>query len=353
MHTTHKHRTSPRHVFLTMTLAAIVATTVLSLLSCNGDSDKRTILFDTGRYPYAVLHDGKYYFIKQAANANNITITATDKLTRIADGVSKTVWPTDTTFKKGNIWSPELHFIDGKWYIYFEADDGNTDNHQIYVLENPAPIPTQGTFTMKGVLRTNKDWNFGIHPTTFVHNGRQYLLWSGWPKRRSDTETQCIYIAAMSNPWTVGSHRVMISQPTYEWERQWINIDGTRSAYPIYVNENPTMIKSSDGKRIVVFYSASGCWTTYQCVGMVWADADANLLDRHSWHKHREPVLKSSPTDSVFGPSDIDIVASGDKDHPYMLYETMKRMGDGSFIKQIKLKKICYDSDGMPVLGKP
>ena len=157
----------------------------------------------------------------------------------------------------------------------------------------------------------------------------------------------------MSNPWTVGSHRVMISQPTYEWERQWINIDGTRSAYPIYVNENPTMIKSSDGKRIVVFYSASGCWTTYQCVGMVWADADANLLDRRSWHKHREPVLKSSPTDSVFGPSDIDIVASGDKDHPYMLYETMKRMGDGSFIKQIKLKKIFYDSDGMPVLGKP
>ena len=70
-------------------------------------------------------------------------------------------------------------------------------------------------------------------------NGQLYLLWSGWPERRHETETQCIYIARMENPWTTSSNRVMISLPDHEWERQWINPDGHRSAYPIYVNENP------------------------------------------------------------------------------------------------------------------
>jgi GH43 family beta-xylosidase len=40
------------------------------------------------------------------------------------------------------LWAPELHFIKGKWYMYFAADDGNNNNHRIYVLENPTADPT-------------------------------------------------------------------------------------------------------------------------------------------------------------------------------------------------------------------
>ena len=249
-------------------MAATVVAAILSLLSCGGEKEEKEQLFDPGCYPYAVRHGDNYYFIRQADNTKNITITTTTDLTRVADGKSKQVWPLGGKKADTDIWSPELHYIKGKWYIYFEADDGNTDNHEIYVLENTAATPTEGTFRLKGAVRTNAEWNFGIHPTTFTVGGRQYLVWSGWPKRRSDAETQCIYIAAMSNPWTVSSDRVLISQPTYEWERQWINPDGTRSAYPIYVNENPTVTMSRDGSRVIVYYSASGCWTPYRCEGI-------------------------------------------------------------------------------------
>ena len=94
-----------------------------------------------------------------------------------------------------NLWAPEIHRINDKWYIYYAADDGNTDNHQIYVLENDARTPMEGTFKQKGPIMTNQEWNWGIHASTFVHNGVQYLIWSGWPKRRIMEETQCIYIA--------------------------------------------------------------------------------------------------------------------------------------------------------------
>ena len=105
-----------------------------------------------------------------------------------------------------------------------------------------------------------------------------YLLWSGWPNRRIGSETQCIYIARMENPWTLATKRVMISQPEYEWERQWINPDGGRTAYPIYVNESPQYFHSKDNQTVIVYYSASGCWSPYYCTGMLTADADSDLL---------------------------------------------------------------------------
>ena len=51
---------------------------------------------------------------------------------------------------RDSLWAPEMHRINNKWYIYFAADDGNMDNHQIYVIENEADIPTEGKFVMKG-----------------------------------------------------------------------------------------------------------------------------------------------------------------------------------------------------------
>lgn len=67
-----------------------------------------------------------------------------------------------------------------QWYIYFAADDGNMDNHQIYVVENEAANPMEGTFVMKGRIQTDKDNNWAIHASTFEHDGQRYMIWCGW-----------------------------------------------------------------------------------------------------------------------------------------------------------------------------
>ena len=75
-----------------------------------------------------------------------------------------------------HLWAPEIHRINNKWYIYFAADDGNMDNHQIYVVENEAANPMEGTFVMKGRIQTDKDNNWAIHASTFEHDGQRYMI---------------------------------------------------------------------------------------------------------------------------------------------------------------------------------
>lgn len=331
----------------------LLVVTLLSLFGCKG-KQHRTVLFDQVSYPYATYYNGNYYYTMQVYDHDKVVLWKTDDLQNISKAKSRTVFPINDKIKSKvhNIWSPEIHRIGNKWYIYFEYDDGNTDDHQLYVLENDSEDPMKGEFQLHGPIITNKDWNWGIHPSTIVVKGQQYLVWSGWQHRRSDVEVQCIFIAKMKNPWTLASQRVKISQPDYEWERQWISSNGSSTSYPIYVNENPEIMFSNDGKNVIIYYSASGCWTTYSALGMLTAPVGSNLLNPRSWKKSSEPVFSSIPEDSIFSPSDICIVNGKKGSEPQLLYET-KYFVNGDMRKDIRLKSINYDKNGFPVFGKP
>ena len=109
---------------------------------------------------------------------------------------------------------------------------------------------------------------------------------------------------------------------------------------------------SKDGKKVIIYFSASGCWTTYTCTGMVWADTSANLLDSRSWHKSKEPAFMSMGQDSIFCANDICIVPSDDPNRPILLYETKQDENKGNLVKQIRIKNISWDKNGFPVLNK-
>ncbi|MBP5770761.1 MAG: glycoside hydrolase family 43 protein [Bacteroidaceae bacterium] len=309
------------------------------------------MLFRSGHYPHAFFWNGTYYYTMQP-DGNDITLYATRDLSLLPQSQHKVVWSADSLGFQ-HFWSPEIHRINGRWYIYFEADDGNTDNHQLYVIENTGDDPMQGTWQLRGPLQTNEDWNFGIHPNVLSVGGELYLFWSGWPKRRVEHETQCIYIARLSDPWTVASERVMLSRPEYEWERQWINPDGSRSAYPIYVNENPQALLSPDGRHVHLYYSASGIWTRYHVLGALSAPANANLLDPGVWTKAPEPVLVDT---AVYGASNIcvvpDTVSSSDASRALLLYDALW-MEDGHEQRSVFLKTISWTDDGQPVFCQP
>ncbi len=337
---------------------------VVGSISCNSgragkkeDSKENTFvnpLLPEGADPSAIYCNGKYYYTHETGDG--IYLWAATDITDMAHALCKKVWIPKDPANSCNLWDPEIRYINGKWYIYFAADDGNTDNHQLYVIENESSDPLQGEFHMKGAIMTNPEWNWGIHPSPFEHKGELYLLWSGWPSRRIDSETQCIYIAKMENPWTLESPRVMISQPEYEWERQWMNPDGSRTAYPIYVNEGPQYFHSKDNKTAIVYYSASGCWTPYYCVGMLTADADSDLLDPKSWRKSSTPIFKQSVENGVYGPSSPSFLPSPDGTEWYMLYQA-RSVPNGITgqpeSRNPRLQKIAWDEEGMPVLGSP
>lgn len=323
----------------------------LVLGACGTQQERAERLFDEGCYPYCMYYEGSYYYTMQTPDADTVFFCRAEAPGLVPKGQRRVVYSTAMSHLS-HFWSPELHRIDDKWYLYFEADDGNTDNHQIYVMENTADDPMSGSFVMKGIITTNEEWNFGLHPTVLHVHDRCYLLWSGWPTRRAETETQCIYIAEMENPWTLKSRRVMISWPQYEWERQWVNPDGSRSAYPIYVNENPEAFLSPDGSKVIVCYSASGIWTQYSALGMLYADANSDLLNPSSWTKRSEPSFCPAAEEGISGTSNISIVSDGNSGASYIFYET-KTMDDNTIRKDVRLQRMTWSADGMPLFGKP
>lgn len=306
------------------------------------EQSQSLLLFKGREYPFATRANNTYYYTMQSPE-DDILLYQTDDLTTLPTCTPKIIWTPDS-LNLHHFWAPEIYHFNNAWYIYFEADDGNTDNHQLYVIENTSADPMQGQWQMKGALHTNDDWNFGLHPNVLDVNGELYLFWSGWPKRRVEHETQCIYIAHLKDPWTVDSERVMLSQPEYEWERQWIDPDGSRSAYPIYVNENPEAYLSPNGRHVCLCYSASGIWTRYHILGMLTASASANLLDPSVWTKSPEPVIVE---DNVYGASNICVVPALEGDSAYLLYEALWAENDQEIAtRSIFLKTISWDNDG-------
>ena len=49
--------------------------------------------------------------------------------------------------------------------------------------------------------------------------------------------------------------------------------------YPIHVNEAPHFFQPKNKDKVCIFYSASGSWTPYYCVGLLTADANGKLID--------------------------------------------------------------------------
>ncbi|MDE5658773.1 MAG: glycoside hydrolase family 43 protein [Muribaculaceae bacterium] len=312
-------------------------------------SDEAVIVFPTGGYPNAVKDGDTYYYTMPDQRKGLISLYSATSPDSLGKSSPVTVWETGD-YELQNIWSPELHKIDGKWYIYFEADNGNTDNHHIYLLENESENPLTNHWKLRGPIIVNEEWNYGIHPSVFTVNRRLYMTWSGWERRRTEAETQCIFIAEMENPWTLKSERVLISRPEYEWERQWINPDGSCSAYPIFVNENPQPYISPDSSKVIINYSASGIWTVYSTLGMLSASTSADLLDPASWDKSTEPVFLAATGSEYGAASNICLIPSPDNKETLMLYGAKQFSGSANTGNSVLLKKITWQNS-LPVFG--
>lgn len=341
-------------------LRSTVAIVALALAGASAPATRKTSTFHNpiarrGADPQVILaEDGYYYWIRSARGS--LAVSRTRDVTDFYDATSKLVWtPPPGTPHSKELWAPELHKIGGRWYVYYCADDGSNDNHRMYVLEGgTGASPFDAPFQMKARLKTDAGDNWAIDPTVFERNGAHYICWSGWPEKVVKDETACIYIAKLENPWTIGSDRVEISRPTYDWEQhwknppEWHNTPGRR----VWVNEGPAVIRHGD--KLFLTYSASGCWTPYYCLGMLTADASADLLNPASWKKSAAPVFQQSPEDHVFGTGHNSFVTSPDGKEDWLVYHASDNPDEcGGALRSPRMQKITWRPDGTPDFGKP
>jgi GH43 family beta-xylosidase len=293
------------------------------------------VLMQEGADPWAYRHsDGYYYFTR--TTGGDVTLWRSRTLTGIDAGERKTIWwPPASGPGSKNIWAPEIHYLDGKWYVYYAADDGDNANHRMYVLENVSADPFQGTWTSKGQI-TDSTNRWAIDGSVLVVGTEKYFLWSGW--EGTVDSKQHLYIARMSSPWTLGSARVRISTPTYTWET---------NTSP-QVNEGPQVIIRNGVISLV--YSASGSWTDSYCLGLITARVGSDLLNAASWTKRSTPIFRSG--NGLYGPGHHSFTKSMDGKEDWIVYHTARWPGSG-WTRNVRAQRFTWNADHTPYLGVP
>jgi GH43 family beta-xylosidase len=289
--------------------------------------------------PWVLQMDEWYYFTH--TTGNSIRLYRSKKMSDLTNAEVKTVWsPPSSGMNSKNIWAPEIHFVNDKWYFYYAADDGNNSNHRIWVLENTSADPFQGTWIDKGQLPL-PDGKWAIDGSIFEFQGNLYFLWSGW---EGDTDVrQDIFIVKMKDPLTPEGDRITLSIPEHAWEK---------SGSPPAVNEGPQFIHYED--KIFISYSASGCWTDDYSLGLLSADASSDLLDPASWVKSPEPVFTSNTSGQAFAPGHNSFFKSPDGKEDWIIYHANSSAAEGCGNKRsFRIQKLTWDDNGFPVFGRP
>jgi GH43 family beta-xylosidase len=227
-----------------------------------------------GQDPWVVAHDGSLLLVQSASGNRRIVIKRFDHLERMDRNVQTVAWePRGPNRHLRQVWAPELHGIDGRWYLYFSAGDGTRGSHRTYALVADDPL---GPYWDLGAVRDPHNDVWAIDLTVFRHEGRLYAVWSGW-EGPDDGFPQSLYIAPMSNPWTISGERRCLSRPQHDWEM---------SVAP--VNEGPELIRHPVTGRLFLLYSADASWTQAYKVGLLeWTGGD--VTDPASWHKMPRP----------------------------------------------------------------
>lgn len=287
----------------------------------------------TSADPSIYFKDGYYYYCWADGN-NKIFVSRAKRLQDIDTATQVNVWtaPSGTMYSQ-NLWAPELLYLDNKWYIYFAADDGNNNNHRMYVLESNSQN-AQGAYTFRGKIAPTTD-KWAIDGTVLEKaDGTRYFVWSGW---EGDTNVrQCIYIARMSNAYTITGERVRLSIPDKTWEQV-----GTP-----HVQEAPQILVKNGVYHII--YSASGSWTDDYCLGRLTC-TDGNVMNASSWTK-TGPVFKKAAT--AYGPGHCSFTKSPDGKEDWIVYHACELPGGGWDGRSIRAQKFTWSGNN-PSFGTP
>ncbi len=317
--------------------------------------------------PFVYRHtDGYYYFTASHTDMEhnlvgeyqyrNITIRKAKTLEELNDDSGafseRVVYKREPLPGKNSphIWAPEIHFIDGSWYIYYTTviDENEMWSIRPHVLRCQAADPFEGEWENLGRLqKTVEDsiafTDFSLDHTVLQLNGELYLFWA--EKHPIDS---VIYAAKMVNPWTIDSSRICpVVSPDKNWERH---------GFPVC--EGPGFLHRNG--KLFLTYSASGTDSLY-CIGMCTADENADLLDPASWTKSPYPVFQSCKKNGQFGPGhnsftkdeeghDIMVYHARQEEH-YLVDETYQPLYDAG--RNTTLMRIFWNPDGTPNFSVP
>ena len=295
--------------------------------------------------PYVLRHtDGKYYFTATVPSYDKIVLRRADSLAELPEAEEVELWHKhESGVQSEHVWAPELHFLDGKWYIYYSASDKD-DIWALrpYVLMCEEEDPITGKWVELGKMKRADDdpfsfEEFSLDATVFENHGKRYYVWAekvGIGKKISN-----LYIAEMERPDKLATVQVLLTGPDYDWER-----------IGFWVNEGPAVIKRNG--KIFLTYSASETGI-YYCVGMLSIDENEDLLDPRKWKKERYPVLGTDESLRIYGPGHNSFTVDEEGNDIMVYHARTEAEIEGNPLynpnRHAQLMKVQWGEDGYPL----
>ena len=290
--------------------------------------------------------NGKFYFTASLPEYDGIALRCADTVAALAQAEEVRIWNAHPSgIMSYHIWAPEMHFIDGKWYIYFAGGDKD-DVWEIrpYVLECTGPDPMVDAWIERGPMQAADGdlfsfQDFSLDATTFVSGGVRYFVWA--EKVNKGKKISNLYIARMASPWKLATAQVLLTSPDYDWER-----------VGFWVNEGPFALQRNG--KVFLTYSASETGAKY-CVGMLTAKEGSDLLDPLSWKKERYPVLMTDEAKSVYGPGHNCFVVDENGQDLMVYHARIEEKIEGNPLynpnRHAMLMPLRYDEEGRPIFS--
>lgn len=282
------------------------------------------------RDPFIVEHKGFLYSCYDARQ--NVVIKKFKSLTDIENAEEKETLPPNA-HNLVNWYAPEMHLIDGHWYVYSapcdktEYDEVKKINplgeplHTMQVLRSATDDPFSDWEYMGVVGGLEGKWS--IDGTVIHYQNKLYMA----------LDFQGIHICEMDGPLKLKGEPKLLSRPDYDWEKVMTPI-----------NEGPAPLYK-DGK-IHLAFSASDSHSDGYCLGLLSFNG-GDILDKSNWVKHPAPLLQSS--NGFYGPGHCSFLRLDGKDLIVYHANTQKNSGRGGsymFAQAFSWK------DGLPVIGE-
>ncbi|WP_188055976.1 family 43 glycosylhydrolase [Sphingosinithalassobacter sp. CS137] len=292
--------------------------------------------------PHILRHDDWFYFTASVPEYDRVVLRRARSVADLRDAEEVVLWRRPESGRMGGyIWAPEIHYFDGRWHIYFAAGNEDDPFHiRTYVLQAEGANPLAADWSVIGQLETPWD-SFTLDCTSFEHKGQRYLCWA---QREPGIDTNSnLYLAPMATPTTLAAAPARLTVPTLPWE-----IQGYKVA------EGAALL-ARNGKLFLT-YSGSATDDRY-CMGMLTADAEADIMDPAAWAKSPVPVFESAPEHSIYGPGHNSFVVD-EAGRDLLVYHARDyREIDGNPLfdpnRHARVQPIHYRADGTPDFGKP
>jgi len=300
-----------------------------------------------GQDPWVTFVDGVYYYSGAHCGVADICVKQSRTLSGLASapwiGLWKHIRDDDPNGKE--IWAPELHRIDGRWVVYYAADDGDNNHHRLFALSSDGKGDALGTFKEAdtglphGQLDISTD-HWGIDPNAFVAaDGKLYLTWS-CTNHGDSAFPQRICLVPMRDALHAAGPTVFLSTPTESWE--------TRGK-PI--QEGP--VGYTRHGRTYITYSGSASWIPNDyAVGLLTLAPGASAVNASAWRKSG-PIFDHHG--KVYGPGSVVFVPSPDGSQDWNVYHAIERLDCKSAYdcRDIRMQRMSFDAQGAPILGAP